>query len=161
MSQSVTLNDRLKLTFPEGFQVMDKAKREKLHFLEEGPGQALSDPDRHIIVTVSWKKSAFSALLLSAADAARSMESKIRKPMQAYGYRSGGFASRTVGGEKAEGFSYAYDAGGAGMVGESLVLKHGKVFYYLHIYAREALKDESMEVWNGILSSAVWTKSEP
>lgn len=34
------------------------------------------------------------------------------------------------------------------------VAKHEKILYYLHFYARKELLEESLAVWNDILSSA-------
>ena len=68
-----------------------------------------------------------------------------------------GFLSRAVGGETAEGFSYDYEAQGIRMSAESCVVKHGKVFYYLHIYTREEYKDENLKLWSELLSTAKWS----
>ena len=153
----MTLNDRLTLSWPDGFHVMNEEERKKLTFYGDGPSEVISDPDRHIIVSVGWKPlGGFAGLLLGARDIAKDMEKKLSRPMQAYGWRSGGACTKTVGGEKAEGFSYEYETQGIGMYGESYAVKHGKALYYLHFYARKALQSESLKVWDAILDSAKW-----
>lgn len=157
MSNTLTLYGRLTLSWPDGFHVMDEAERKKLTFYGDGPSEAISDPDRHITVSVGWKPlGGFAGMLLGARDVAKDMAKKLSRPMQAYGWRSGGALTKVVGGEKAEGFSYEYEAQGISMVGESYAIKRGKTLYYLHFYARKALKSESLEVWNAILASAKW-----
>ena len=133
----------LTLAYPEGFHVMTESEKSGMQFFGGLPGECLSDPERHILISVGLKTvggvSAF------------------RKPMQKYGYRLLGFAEKSVGSEKAEGFSYEYESQCIGMYGESCVVKRGKVLYYLNFYARRELLGESLDVWNMILSSAKWS----
>ena len=57
-----------------------------MQFYGDSPGKCLSDPERHILISIGRKTiSGFSALLVSTKDAAKRMEASIRKPMQAYG----------------------------------------------------------------------------
>ncbi len=168
----MVFNNELELEFPKGFRVMDAQERKGLNLLADGPGEILTDPDRHIIVSVGWKTlGGLTAKLVSAKDAAENAESAVRKPMQAFGYALAAFDSRALGGEKAEGFRYSYtvkaaaaagETGSAGqpagedvgMLGETYTMKRGKTLYYLHFYGRQALKEDSLAVWNGILASA-------
>ena len=157
MNGAVTLNNALVLSYPEGFHVMDEREREKLIIMGNGPWQGLSDPKRHISITVGWKAlGSLSSRLLSTGDAVKDMKARIEKPMRAFGYSPGGHLSKDVGGERAEGFCYEYKAQGVGMYAESYVIKRKKVFYYLHFYARTESKSESLDTWNDILSSASW-----
>ena len=157
MENRVTWNDALTISCPEGFHVLDEAERGKLNFIQDGPGGGISDPERHILISVGWKPfGGLSAMLLGIKDVAKSMEGRVRKPMQNYGYRLDGFVSGNVGNEKAEGFRYEYEADRIRMYAESYVVKYKKVLYFLHFYARRELKDESLEIWNEILLSAKW-----
>ena len=156
-NQTITLNNHFRLSYPDGFHVMDEKEREKLNFLLEGPGEVLTDPERHIMISIGWKvPGGLTSMLVSVKDAAKSMEARVRKPMRSYGYQANGFVTKTVGGENAEGFCYEYEAQGTGMYAESYVLKHKRVFYYLHFYARRKLKDENLGIWAAMLSSAIW-----
>ena len=156
-TEYVTLHGELKLPCPEGFHVMDEAERARLHFLEKGEGVCLSDPERHMLVSAAWTRfTGLSALLLRGGDVARKNEADVRKALQGLGYRSGGFLQRSVGGTLADGFCYAYTAQDIPMYGESFALKSVKTLYYFHLYAREALKEESLPVWEALLSGAEW-----
>ena len=61
-----------------------------------------------------------------------------------------------LGGEPAEGIRYRYLTQGVAMLGQSLVIKHKKTFYYLHYYTRDALAAENQAGLEQILNSARW-----
>ena len=72
-------NNTLSLTFPDGFHVMNNDERKKLKMLADGPGECLTDPDRHIIISIGWKElGLFPALLVSVKDAADNSQKAIR-----------------------------------------------------------------------------------
>ena len=157
MDNRLITGETLSLGYPDGFHIMTGEELSKMNVYGGGTGEGLSDPDRHILITVGYKHAgALTGLLANAKDAAGSMEGRLKKLMQPYGYKKGGFCTKTVGNESAEGFSYEYEAQGIGMYGESYVIKRGKTFWYLHFYARTELKAESLKVWYDILSSAEW-----
>lgn len=157
MSNYITLNETLKIYYPEGFHIMDENERRNLNSLGDGPVECLSDPERHVVISTGWKSvGRLLGMMFGAKDAAKSAEGQVRRAMKVYNYRRNGFFTREVGGEKAEGYSYEYDAQGVHMYGETCVVKHGTEFYYLHLYTRIASKDENLEMWDGMLVSAVW-----
>ena len=148
MMNDLELEDKMMLSYPDSFHVMDSEERKSIQFFGDAQGECLSDSERHIMISIGWKSVGIvSALLLNAKDLAKKMESDIRKPMQRYGYRLGDFAAKKVGSKRAEGFCYEYETQGIGMYGESYVVKNGRTFYYLNLYARRE------DVWNSILSS--------
>lgn len=155
--ETILLNNELRLSFPAGFHRMDEAERGALHFAEAGPGECFNDPERHIIISVSWKRSAFSALMLGSGEVATRMEARVRQLMEPFGYARRDFVSRTLDGREAAGFRYGYAAQGIDMLGESWSVKHRKTFYYIHFYFRKALETETGPVLDGILDSARWT----
>ena len=148
----ITIN-ALTITYPEGFHEMTDAEKAGLNFYKDGPGACLSDPDRHMIVTIGWMKSGIASLMFSEKEAARSAEGKISKPMAAYGYCLEGFSDMKLGGENASGFRYHYRSGETDMSAEMLVMKYKKVFYYLNFYARTGLLEESRKIWQEMLDS--------
>ncbi|MBR6473152.1 MAG: hypothetical protein IKS99_05470 [Firmicutes bacterium] len=151
------VNDQIILYYPEGFHVMDDAERSEMNFLEAGLSEVLSDPERHMLVTVGWKKSGgFASFMLNSKDLAKNMESKVSKAMAPAGYTLNGFMEKAVGGKTIEGFGYEYSAGGVDMYGESFALKTGKMLYYFHLYARKELLEDSLPVWEEMLNSAEW-----
>lgn len=155
--QEILLNEELRLTYPEQFHVMDEEERRQLNFYADGPGACLSDPERHLMVSIGWKKiNGLAAMLISEKDIARNMEMQVRTPMQQREYKMQGFVSTEAGGKKAEGFNYAYSVDGKGMAAQSLVAKNKKTIYYLHFYARTETFEEGRPVWEEILRTARW-----
>lgn len=155
--KSSELNGELTLSYPDGFHVMTEEELRKHKFFEGAPGFSIEDPDRHMILSVSWRQAnPFVAMLAGTADVARNMEARIRKPMTKFGYKSEGFLKREIGGREADGFRYSYEVQGIGMSGESLSVKNGSCFYYIHSYYRTALKEESLAVLDEIFQNAGW-----
>jgi len=107
--------EKLTLSYPDGFHIMDAGEKEKLNFLGGSTGECLNDPDRHIIISIGYKSAGGLGFLVSAKDAAKRTEAAIRKPMQAFSYHLNGFDKRSIGGEDAEGFRYEYEAQGISM----------------------------------------------
>jgi len=151
------LNEELEVEIPEGFYQMSEAELDKLSTNGDKPNWCIKDPDRHIIFAVSWKKSAFSALLLKSEEVAQKMESRLRKPMEQFGYHLQGFISKDAGGKTADGFRYDYTSQGVGMTAESFSIKNGKVFYYINIYMRTELLSESEPVVHSLMDSFRWS----
>ena len=154
--ETITLNKELTLTFPDGFHVMDDEERSRLQFFASGAGECLSDPEKHIIVSAAWAFGGLASLLLNASDLAKGAESRISKPMAAYGYVLDGFPERQIGGVRACAYRYHYTVDSIGMNGETWVLKNRRTIYYLHFYYRAALAQESLPVVEEILGSARW-----
>lgn len=157
MMNTIVLGDKLTLSYPDGFHVLDSSGKSSMQFFGGSTGECLSDPERHILISIGWKPiGGISALLVNANDAAKKMEASIRKPMQSYGYRLNEFIAKNVGDNQAEGFNHEYESQGIGMYGESYVVKYDRNLYYLNFYARRERLNESLDIWNRIQSSAKW-----
>ncbi|MBQ3262295.1 MAG: hypothetical protein IJH52_03905 [Oscillospiraceae bacterium] len=144
----------LTLPIPAGFHVMDKEEWSRMKLLADGEGTGLSDPGRHMVVTLGWKQAGgFSAALLSAKDLAKNMEKQICRAMASLGCRSEGVKTRAIGGREAHGARYRYTAQGTDMTGESWVVKEKKEIWYLHGYMRTELLEVSLPVWEEMLDS--------
>ena len=152
-----TFNYTLHMSFPDSFHVMDYDERQKLNKLADDPGECLTAPEKHIVISIGWKElSLFPSLLVSVKDAADNSQKAISKAMQPYGYRFRETFAEDIGGKSAPGFSYEYEAQCIAMHGETCVVKHNKVLYYLHIYMRREFKGESTKIWKDILATAKW-----
>ena len=138
---------------PEGFHVMDKEELKTMNFLE-GEGVCLSDPERHMIVTLGVKQvNGFTSMMMNERDIAKNMETAIRRAQEPYGYKLVDHFKRKIGGKDALGFGYEYASQEVEMYGESYSLKDGKVITYYHMYSRRGLKDENLQVWKEMLES--------
>ena len=157
--KTMAMNHELRFSCPDGFHVMEAEERSRLNFFGDGECECLSDPDRHMIISIGWEcLRGLATALNGAANAAKTMEKKICKPMQQYGYRLEKRKDAVLDGEAAKGFCYEYEAQGISMVGESFACRRNKTMYYLHVYYRKALQEESASVWEEILASMRWVR---
>ncbi len=146
----------LRVSCPEGFREMNESEKAGLHFAMEAPGICLTNPEKHMVVSIGWVKSGMASLLLSEKDAARKGEEKVSRLMKDLGYQLEEYPNRTLDEEKASGYRYHYTAQDIGMTGETLVAKHRKVFYYLNLYCRTELREESLKIWEEMLDAMRW-----
>ncbi|MBR3211751.1 MAG: hypothetical protein IKF70_01470 [Firmicutes bacterium] len=155
----VVINDELAFPIPDGFHIMDEEERSQLNMLGGAPGTCLSDPARHMIISIGWHKAGrLATMLLNTAEIAKTMEARIKEPMADFDYALLEFVATRIGGKQANGFDYVYETEGIPMFAESLVLKNKKNLYYLHFYCRRANKIDGVEAWSSILSSASWKR---
>ncbi|MBR3228097.1 MAG: hypothetical protein IKF68_06085 [Erysipelotrichaceae bacterium] len=148
-------NNEMKLCFPEGFRMFTEEEMKKQNFIKEGPGNCLKDEERHIVISVAWKKVGLLGRLVRPEEAVRSMEKQIAAPMKDYAYSLEDFMNKRVGDTDMYGFRYSYRVQDTGMTGESFILEKDRTFYYLHVYYRTEIK-ESRKVWDDILCSLEW-----
>ena len=142
------------LSYSDGFHILDEEEYSRLEFLGEGDRICLSDPDRHMLVSIGWKQAgSVVSHLIGTKDLAKDMERKVRRPMKQYGYHMSGFLKKRFGGKEAMGFFYEYTIQGTDMTGESYVIKTGKEIYSFHVYMRTELKSGSIPVWKELLES--------
>ena len=149
------LDKELEIDLPDGFYELNEEERQKMNFFTEGGEfSCFSDPERHILVSVGKKEiNAFAAMLLNSKDIAKNMEQMIEKALVPADYHFGSYRSQKNGSLGFEGFRYDYSAQGIGMTAESYAAKYKRTVYYVHIYMRSALKEESLPVTGRILES--------
>jgi len=155
MDNKVVINE-LKIFYPEGFHVMDALERSELNMLGNDSAEMIFDPDRHMSISIGWRRIGLGARMNSVSDILKKTEAGISSAMQPYGYKFGSTAPLEIDGEPADSFCYEYTAKEIDMYGETVVVKHGKVLYNIHLYARKELIDSNMGAWKEILKNAVW-----
>ena len=147
------------MNVPEGFRILSAEERSGMQILENGEGEILQDPDRHIMISAAWKKHGrLVGLLAGTKDAVCAMEKKIAAAMKPYGYECTGFLQEEIGGETAEAFRYRYTAEDTDMSAESLIVVHDGIHYYVHCYYRTAAEDESPALFRKILREVNWIR---
>ena len=153
----VVMNNELALPLERGFHVMDEEEKSQLDFLGGAAGTCLSDPERHMMISIGWSKiGRLPAMLLNTGEIAKNMEGRVREPMAEFGYRLEGFINARVGGKNAEGFDYGYEAEDTRMFAESLIIKHRKSLYNLHMYCRWENRGECHRTWRDMLEAGSW-----
>ncbi|MBQ6263945.1 MAG: hypothetical protein IJK60_00660 [Clostridia bacterium] len=151
--KTVTINNELKITYPDGF--VEKTEKEKsgMNFYGSIPDLCINDPEKHITVSIAYKKyGALAAALSNRKGVVKSMSKKTAALMKEFNFRPNGFITQKAGAFTADGYGYSYDAQGINMLGRSFVVKSGRTFYYIHCYYRKELEEESLKIIDGILS---------
>ena len=157
------INQELQLSLPEYLREMSSEEKQKLQMMAEGQGKVFSDEEKHIILSVGWKRlGGLQNLIVGRLNLVKHMENAIRVSMEPYRYSLKEQTEWSVGGIPAKGVRYNYwvlpeNEPETEMRGESLVVKKGKTIYYLHFYIRENLAAENASLWSEIVASASWT----
>ena len=152
--EELNINNRFKLHCPDGFREMTEKERDKLNMLGDGSTLCLTSEEGHMVVSIGWKEgNPFAGLILRLIRPVTSVEASIARSMGPYGYRKETSLTRRIGDQTAEGFRYTYAAGGTPMVGESYVIREGRMLTFFHVYLRDALREESLVRWNELLDA--------
>ena len=154
----ILLNNKLQIAGLDGFRRMTD---EELAGLRRGIGNGESvsviAPELHMIISAGWKKEGgIFSRLVTGNDLVANMESCYRKSFKPFGFTFEQYIDTDVAGVSAHGLRYSYEAKEIGMTAESSVLKKDGILYYLHVYYRTSVQEESRENWRRILDAAKW-----
>ncbi|MBO5994990.1 MAG: hypothetical protein J6Q41_05710 [Firmicutes bacterium] len=152
----ITCNAELLIPFPDGFNKLDEEVKRRMGASSKDQGEMVSDPDRHMLVSIGWRPLNLAARLNGVKDLMKAVEKGISKDMQPFGYKFVNSADLDIDGELAECFNYEYTAEEIDMIGQTIVIKRNKLMYNIHLYARKELKEASLETWKEILDSIKW-----
>lgn len=151
------INNEIEIQVPDDLKVMSEEKRKAMNFLADGEGYCLENEDKHILISIGWKKvGLFAGAMLNTNDLYKGMEKSIQTGMQPYNYNKERDLEKNIDGETIKGIRYKYTATEIDMIGESYVVKKGKNIYYFHYYSREELDNDNKNIWSNILESAKW-----
>lgn len=150
----ISIENRVYMDCPEGFRELTEEEKEKMNLAPGGKGMCISDPVRHIVISVVWTQiSGLSSFLLGRREISWNMARQIEKKMKQFSYVWLDDVKRTIDGQLARGVDYDYVVNGINMTGESLVIKSEDNLYYFHMYARKVRREESLEVFEEILDN--------
>ncbi len=156
--EQIFINDTLRLSVPDSFHTIPKEELRALRTGFSGKSIALRSEEKHIILSIGWKKAeglgALFGKLLVGDDLVRQLENCYSRGQQ--GYETKAYPEYTIGGIHAGGLRYTYTAKDIDMTGESYAFKKDKTVYYIHFYYRTDRQDESLEECRAILDSASW-----
>lgn len=156
--KTMAVNHELRFSCPEGFHEMNAEEKSALSFYGGGEYECFSDPERHMMISIGWETVKGLAALGGAESAAKTAEKKIARSMQPFGYHLVKTEDTLLDGEAAKGFCYEYEAQGTAMAAQSFACKRNKTMYYLHVYYRKELQEESASVWKEIFDSMRWIR---
>ena len=150
----ISIENRLYMDCPEGFRQLTEEELKDMNIAPGGKVMCISDPIRHIVITVAWTQvSGLSSWLLGRREVSWNMSRQIEKKMKKFSYYWLDDVKRTIDGQLARGVDYDYVINGINMTGESLAIKSDENLYYFHMYARKIRREESLKVFNEILDS--------
>ncbi len=153
------VNNKIEIQFPDTLSIMDEEKRKQMNFLADGEGYCLENKEKHILISIGWRKiGLFAKTVLNINDLSKGLEKNIRNGMQPFSYTKENDLEMSLDGEVMRGIRYTYIASNIDMVAESYVVKHGKEIYYFHYYSRKTLNSENKKTWSDILQSAKWIR---
>lgn len=150
----ISIENRLYMDCPEGFHELTEEERKGMNFASDEKVMAISDPVRHIIITVAWAQiSGLNAWLLGRREVSWNMSRQIEKKLKKFSFVWLADIKRTIDGRLARGMDYEYVANRIHMSCESLVIKSEENLYYFHMYASKIRKDESLAIFHEILDN--------
>jgi hypothetical protein len=151
------LNDALVFAYPDDFEEMSKEEISSMANYGEAPQFVIRNAQRHMVVSAGYKViNGFSAMMLNTADMAKKTQSEISKVMKDSGYELICNVKENIADKTAEGFRYRYQVQDVDMSSESLILKEGKVVYYIQCYYRTAMSEDSLPVFDQMLKNSSW-----
>ena len=117
-----TLDSELKINCPDGFHKMSKDELAAENCYGDPPKLCLTNPERHIKISCSFKKyNPVAAALADQKGTAKAMQSKIARLMNGYNYSLKRFLTAGIGDFTADGFEYSYEAQGICLRGHLLL----------------------------------------
>jgi hypothetical protein len=148
------LNDRLSVSYPKGFRVMDEAERQKVFPAGNENLWAIWDKRHHVIISVQWHQAnALLSKLVDAKSLTKRVQAQARKAYKDMGYEDGELYQTTVCGETAWGIDFAYQMQGVDQVAKALVFKHEACTYTLYCYGRKSNAATAARLFDDFLAS--------
>lgn len=149
---SMTINNELKLSYPDGFHEMDQEEMQRF-FSASLYRRGIYDEDRHILISVAWTKPGPVNFLTDAKTILLRAELGMKRGLQDYIRMKE--AQDEIAGKKARCISFTFTAQESEIAqgGEMAVFRAGNKFYAVTFVAREEGFDESLTVYREILKS--------
>ena len=148
------ISDRFQLVCPEGFRLLTEQERARLRVAAAGDFLCMTSEEEHMTVSIGWKDIGAAAnLILRVIPPVKSVEASVARSMDAYGFTLETYLSRQIGGQRAEGFRYAYTAEDTAMIGETYVVRQTRSLTFFHMYLRAANRENGLVRWNALLDA--------
>lgn len=151
---TTTIDGKMSIQLPEGFEVMEKAEVQKAYALDYDSLWGARDKERHVLLTCIWKESHELLVKLVGADAlAKRAEKALSKTYKASGYHFDGYFDTELAGKPAKGFSYGFMLEGIAQEAEVIVVTDGARSYTFYYYTRPELSAANQQLHDELLGS--------
>ena len=149
-----TVNGELKLSYPEGFNLMTSNELKEM-FTKESPNRwCIWDKERHAVLDIEWAR--YNKLILKLTDEkniARRNEQLMRKGYGNHNYQLEGFWSGQVGNIRGEGYSFYYQVGDAKQRCSNILFRKGNLIYRISLIGVRDHEDADQELFEKILAA--------
>ena len=151
---AITLNDEMKITFPEGFTVMSREELKQAYGDDIPDRYGMKDAEKHMIFCVYWHEGPkFLSKLADCKSLRDRCEKLISKSMRNHSYKLEGRFESSLCGMEVQGFRHSYILQDIEFVSEVRVLKKDNVCYTLYYYTRSETEKANEPVRDEILNS--------
>ncbi len=152
MMKQININHTLTGTYSEGFCEMTAQELRKFYASEKSRC-GLYDKDRHIIISVCWKKQGILGFLTDTRSVLKGAEMRLSHNLSRY--RLIERLNREIMSCPAEGIRFEYQVTGTDIIQYSdlYVFKYGDLYYSAEVVARKEGFEESQREMEGFLRS--------
>ena len=151
MNEAV-INNKLKLSYPDGFHVMEEEELTR-YFGSAANRWGVFDPERNMIISVSWKKAGFFGFMKDAETVLIDAEAHMKRSL--VNYQCTKAFKTKIGKRKGRGvhFEYRLDASARVHTGEMRVIKAGGAFYALRYIGRKPADEANLKLFEEVIES--------
>ncbi len=152
MMNNAKINNEIDLAYPDGFRPMSEEEMTR-YFGSPENRWGVYDPDKHIILSVSWTKAGFLQTFTDAESVLIGIESRLCRNL--LNYQKVTSYKQKLGKQKAEAIRFEYRVNDARIVqvGDVVVVKYKKKFYVIHYIIRKATATRDLPVFKEVLDS--------
>ena len=139
--KQATVNNELTLTYPDTYQEM--SEEELLRYYRTAENRwGVYDQERHVILSVSWKKAGILSFFTDAESMMIGVEAQLKRSLINY-RRKDAFKTR-IAKQKGFGIRFEYRTNGANIyqIGDIRSIKHKGKFYSLQYIGRRITDEE-------------------
>ena len=147
------INNELNMNYPESFRPM--TEEEMLRYFGSAENRwGVYDPDRHIILSVSWTKAGFWRSMTDAESVLLGIEARLRRNLLNY-QKVTSYRMKLNKKHKAEAVRFEYRVNDARLVqvGDVIVIKYKKKFYVIHYITRKPTAPQDLPILKEALES--------
>lgn len=150
---NVKINNEINMTYPDGFKEMGEEELKK-HFGSAVNRWGAFDADKHIVLSVGWKKAGFFGFMKDAETYQIELESRLRRCLLNY-QRIDSFKTKIAGKKKANGIRFEYRVNDSVSVhaGDVFIFKNKKWFYAVYYITRKNHAAEHLPAFEEVLKS--------
>ena len=150
---TVRINNEINLTYPDGFKEMGEEELKK-QFGSAVNRWGAFDADKHIVLSVGWKKAGFFSFLTDAEAYLIELEARLHRSLLNF-QRVGKFKTKVAGKKKAFGIRFEYRVNDSVSIhaGDVFVFKNKNKYYAVYYITRKNHAVENLPAFEEVLKS--------